>query len=127
LTGIDRLATAASGRRRKGEEPFTIRGACDDDGVNFDAFVEITTSESNSVLDSASGNDDTDFDTGETGIAISYENRPDASATALWNGGGIFHAASPSGTYIQGPTTIHTNFDGSNCTFYGTISKVAPE
>jgi hypothetical protein len=106
--------------------PFTIRGACDDDGANFDAFIEITTSESNSILDSPDGDDDTDFDTGETRNVLSYQNAPDGGAPAIWNGGGVFHAASPSGTYIQGPTTIFVNFDGSDCTFVGTISKVAP-
>jgi len=106
--------------------PFTIRGACDDDGANFDAFIEITTSESNSILDSPNGDDDEDFDTGETREVLSYENYPDGDPPGYWNGGGIFHAASPSGTYIQGPTTIFMNFDGFNCTFLGTISKVAP-
>jgi Fe-S cluster assembly scaffold protein SufB len=106
--------------------PFTIRGACDNDGANFDAFIEITTSEANSALDSTSGYDDEDFDTAETGIVQSYENFPDAGTTAVWNGGGVFHAASPSGAYIQGPTTIFMNFDGFDCTFFGTISKVAP-
>lgn len=106
--------------------PFTIRAACDNDGANFDAFIEITTSESNSALDSTSGYDDEDFDTGETGIVQSYENFSDAGPTAVWNGGGVFHAASPSGANIQGPTTIFMNFDGFDCTFFGTISKVAP-
>jgi hypothetical protein len=105
--------------------PFTITGACDNDGVNFDAFIEITTSENNSILDSPDGDDEEDFDTGETNRVLSYQNYPDASGPDQWNGGGIFHAASPSGTYIQGPTTIFVNFDGSNCTFMGTISRVA--
>ncbi|MGH2685905.1 MAG: hypothetical protein ACRDJP_10620 [Actinomycetota bacterium] len=106
---------------------FTLRTACDDDGANFDAFIEITTSENNSALDSTSGYDDEDFDTGETGIVQSFENVPDADPPAVWNGNGVFHAASPGGTAIQGPTTIFTNFDGFDCTFFGTISKVAPD
>jgi hypothetical protein len=106
--------------------PFTFTGACEDNAANFDAFIEITTSESNSILDSPDSDDDDDFDTGETRNVLSYQNYPDVGLPNQWNGGGIFHAASPSGTYIQGPTTIFVNFDGSNCTFMGTISMVAP-
>jgi hypothetical protein len=62
--------------------PFTLTAACDDDGVNFDAFINITTSEANSIVDGPS-DDDTDFDPGDTNELISFENFPDAGGPAV--------------------------------------------
>ncbi len=110
--------------------PFTLTASCQDDGGgNIKVLVLITTSEDNSTYESNDDNED-DFDVADNpnpewwaedtgGIIVAGPQQTNSEEDEG-------HASSPSGTNIDGRTTINTNFGGFDCSIAGYVIVESP-
>jgi hypothetical protein len=107
--------------------PFTLTARCALSGANLQGSLFIATSEADSTFFSPFWGEEGDFDPTDTDVFwLQDTGTPPGGAAGIHFGGGQMHAAAPSGTSLQGMATLATNFSGSHCVFWGTVTTVAP-
>jgi hypothetical protein len=107
--------------------PFTLTTDCSLDAGDVEGTLFVATSEANSTFFSSFWGEEDDFDPTDTGVFwLNLNGDVPGGAADISFGGNQMHAGAPSGTSLQGMATVATNFSGSHCVFWGTVTTVAP-
>lgn len=115
--------------------PFTLTARCEDAdptaGTDIGAFIEITTSEANSILYTDDWGSEDDFDPADSNGPIWWAGADSSGYSvgdpqAGWSDETEGHASAPSGVSIDGRTEVNFNFAGSPCVFSGYVIQTAP-